>query len=417
MNFSNELIDIVQFFSLDRKLNFFDWPTKTIHFFHFGDFVSFKKTAPGKKAMISTTRIRIDLNALRHNYREIKKIAPRSKALAVVKSDAYGHGLLRIAEALPHADGFALIQVDDLRQLREHGIQAPVLLMEGVFNTDELREVSLLSATVTICTAEQLEMVRRCRLSQPLDVWLKVNIGMNRFGFHPDDVEHVLALLAEVPGLRVRGLMTHFACADDLDSEIDSQWQTFHAVVMRTGLPYTAANSAATLRDARTHGAMVRTGSILYGDIPFARAPSIPFSFEPVMRLESRIIALSRLSAGAAFGYGASFTAPHDMLVGLVGCGYGDGYPYTAPTGTPVLVNGQRCHTLGKVAMNVLAVDLTHLPATQLGDTVTLWGEEGLLIGEVAQACGVSSVAMGCGLTKRLPVYVIGESVLEPDCA
>jgi alanine racemase len=366
--------------------------------------------------MLNTTRVVIDLNALRHNYQQIKSIAPHSKALAVIKSDAYGHGLLRIAQALPEADGFAMVQVEDLQQLRAHGIHAPALLMEGVFSPEEVQQASALNATVALCNPAQLELLRKARLQRPLDIWLKVNIGMNRFGFAPNAVESVLAQLETLGTLRVRGLMTHFPSADDLESDLDTPWRRFHEVVQRTGLPYTAANSAATLRDARTHGTMVRTGSILYGNNPFTQAMPPGYNFRQVMQLEASVIAVSSLKRGDALGYGGTFTAEHDMQIGLVGCGYGDGYPYSAPTGTPVLVNGQRSRTLGKVAMNVLAVDLSHLPAAQPGDRVTLWGGA-LPISEVAESCGMVSESLECGLTKRLPVTVIGASLSEPHYA
>ena len=367
--------------------------------------------------MLNTTRIQIDLDALRHNYRVIKRIAPKSRAFAVVKSDAYGHGLLRIASALPEADGFATVQLDDLKLLRAHDLRAPVLLMEGVLDADELTQAARLDGTIALCNREQLALVQRTRLPQPLKLWVKVNIGMNRFGFRPDEVEGVLAELDRCPNARVQGLMTHFPSADDLDTDLHAPWQRFLAVVQRTGLPFTAANSAAVLRDAHTHGALVRTGSILYGNNPFVQPMPFDHGFIPVMRLESELIALTEVRKGESLGYGASFVADRDLRVGLVGCGYGDGYPYTAPTGTPVLVNGRRSRTVGKVAMNVLAVDLTHLPDADQGDVVTVWGDPALRIAEVADACGIVSEALECGLTKRLPVCVIERDQSTPCAA
>ncbi|MCB6184011.1 alanine racemase [Leeia sp. TBRC 13508] len=361
--------------------------------------------------MHSTTRVQLDLAALRHNYNQIKQIADSSKAYAVVKSDAYGHGLLRIAKGLHDADGFALIQMDDLRALRESGIWKPVLLLEGVMDASDLLDAAILKAEVVLRSEAQLQMIEKTSvaLKQPLAIWLKVNTGMNRFGFPPAQIEEVMQRLASNSSVKLKGVMTHFACADDLDCEIEGQWRVFHEVVRRYQLPFTAANSAAILRDQRTHGEVVRAGSLIYGNNPFSQAMPVGYDFRPVMSLRSEIIGLSNLQKGDALGYGASFVADRPMLIGLVGCGYGDGYPYTAPTGTPVLVKGNLTRVVGKVAMNVMAVDLTEVGRVGLGDPVVLWGDHQLPISEVSKYSGVLSEALECGLTKRLPVCLIGE--------
>ena len=365
--------------------------------------------------MHTTTRVQLDLAALRHNYQQIRQIAGASRAFAVVKSDAYGHGLLRIAAGLPDADGFALIQMDDLRALREYGIQASVLLLEGVMTPDDLLDACALNADMVLRGEPQLQMLERMPAGvQPLKIWLKVNSGMNRFGFRPEQLPAVLQRIEALKTVKLCGLMTHFACADDLDCDIEGQWQVFSQAVQRYQLPFTAANSAALLRDARTHGAIARVGSLVYGNNPFSQPMPAGYDFRPVMSLQSEIIGMSQLQAGEALGYGATFTADKPMLIGLVGCGYGDGYPYTAPTGTPVLVKGKRTRVVGKVAMNMMAIDLTEVDGIHLGDPVVLWGDLQLQIAEVSQHSGVLSEALECGLTKRLPVCLIGE---EPSFA
>lgn len=362
--------------------------------------------------MLNTGFITLNLDTLRQNYRRAALHAAGARVYAVLKSDAYGHGMLRVALALPEADGFALILLDDARLLREAGVTQPILLLEGVASVSEWLEAARLDLTLVLRSEEQLCQLRTALAVQMLprgvNIWLKVNTGMNRFGFRAERVPAVCAMLQAMPGVRLSGLMTHFSCADDLDASLEPQWQVFAPLVAATGLGFSAANSAATLRDARTHGQAVRVGSLLYGNNPFARLPPGGFDYQPVMRLEARIIAVSSLRPGDAIGYGAGFVAERAMRVGIVGCGYGDGYPYTAPTGTPVLLRGRRTRTVGRVSMNVLAIDLEGFPEVHEGEMVTLWGDAALPVGEIAQASGLIAEALQCGLTKRLPVDVIG---------
>lgn len=367
--------------------------------------------------MLNTACLTIDLDTLRDNYRRARRQAGRAQVYAVVKSDAYGHGLRRVVQALPDAHGFALVLLDEARQLRDAGVTQPILLLEGVASPGELAEAARLRLTVVVRSDEQLAMLRGFpagAVGVPLAVWLKVNTGMNRFGFRAERVLAVRDTLLANPAVRLQGLMTHFACADDLDVSLEPQWAVFQPLVAETGLPFSAANSAATLRDARTHGQVVRVGSLLYGNNPFDRVPPGGFAYTPVLRLEARLIGTSTLRAGEALGYGAGFVAERAMRVGIVGCGYGDGYPYAAPTGTPVLLRGRRTRTVGRVAMNVLAIDLEGFPEVQVGESVTLWGDPALPIGEVAQASGLIAEALQCGLTKRLPVHVIGDRSRVP---
>ena len=353
--------------------------------------------------MLNTVSVSLNLDHLRHNYRVAKALARTSQLFAVLKSDAYGHGLLNIAGGLANADGFALIQLDDALTLRQNNVEQPILMMAGINDERELAEACAHKLMVVVRSHQQLAMLREFPVSQQLLVWVKVKSNINRFGFAPSEVPAVLAELIAQPYIRVRGLMMHFASADDLNCPLSPQWESFQALVRNTGLDFSAANSAAMLRDKTTHGTLVRAGSVLYGNNPFVDGQ--PFealqAFRPVMRLEARLIGTVDLSPGQPLGYGGMFVADRQMRVGIVGCGYGDGYPPVVSTGTPVLVCGVRTRILGKVAMNVAFIDLQPVMQAQTGDWVTLWGDERLRIDEVAQCAGLSPEAIQCGLMKK----------------
>ena len=364
--------------------------------------------------MLNTVAVNINLDHLRHNYALAKTMAPGAQVFAVIKSDAYGHGLLNIARGLAGADGFALVQMDDALALRRAGLDRPILLLEGINEPRELVDVCARSLTLVVRSRHQLEMLRGFRAAHPLTIWVKVKSSMNRFGLEPDEIPGVLDELDSRPDIKLAGLMMHFSAADELDCDLEMQWKRFRDLVAQTGLPFSVANSAAMLRDARTHGRLVRFGSALYGNNPFAGGK--PFDalkgFRPVMRFEARIIGTALLAAGERVGYGGSFVAERPMRVGVLGCGYGDGYPCSASTGTPVLIRGARSRVLGRVAMNVIFIDLMRTPEAQVGDWVTLWGDVDLRIDEVARHAGVSPEAIQCGLSKKHPVHLIEENQL-----
>lgn len=364
--------------------------------------------------MTRTAYAEINLPALRHNYAIAKRQLPGTRVWAVVKSNGYGHGLLRVAQALPEADGFALINLDDAIALRHAGIRAPILLLEGAIEARELDEAHAWQLDVVLRSEHQLQWLRAC--GQPLRVWVKVNTGMNRFGFVPERAIEVVRQLQQDGVCEVAGLMTHFACADDLATRLDAPWQRFMQVVTSTGLPFTAANSAATLRAPLTHGTAVRLGGLLYNNNPFYPDTSLwPEGILPAMRFAARIVHIGELQAGDSIGYGAAFTAEKPMRIGIVGAGYGDGYPRAAPSGTPVLVNGQRVPLVGRVAMNVLAIDLSEHPTVGIGDEVTLWGDAALSCDEIAWRCGTISEELQCALTSRLPVrQIVADSHPRP---
>jgi len=364
--------------------------------------------------MLNTVSVSLNLNHLRHNYHQAKSMTRGAKVYAVMKADAYGHGLLDIAHGLPHADGFALLQLEDALHLREADFTQPIMLMEGINEARELAEVAGHRLTMVLRSHQQLEMLRACQTAGPLKIWLKVKSSMNRFGFEPDEVLGVLRELEARPHLKLEGLMMHFPSADDLDCELDSQWQVFRALLALTRLPFSIANSGAMLRDARTHGTLVRLGTALYGNNPFVGGKAFPAlkEFRPVMRFEARVIGIAQLGAGEALGYGGSFVAERATRVGVVGCGFGDGYPSGAATGTPVMIGGVRTRIVGKVAMNVLFIDLEGIPEARTGDWVTLWGDADLRIDEVALHAGQGPEVIQCGMAKKHRVQLIEEDRL-----
>lgn len=351
---------------------------------------------------------RIDLSALSSNLR-VARAATAARVMAVIKANAYGHGLLPAAEALREADGYALLEVSDAVRLREAGFRQPVLLLEGFFSRDELPLIAECDLSCVIHSPQQLAMLDAYPRRNALSVWLKINSGMNRLGFTPQEYPAVMERLKSHRAVRDVTLMTHFALADE-EEGVAQQLALFEQVVAGHRLPRSLANSAALLRYPASHGDWVRPGIMLYGSSPFAGVGAHELGLRPVMTLSSEIISVRDLKAGDAVGYGATFRAEHPMRVGTVACGYADGYPRHAPTGTPVLVDGQRTRTLGRVSMDMLAVDLSGLPSAQTGSRVVLWGE-GLGVDEVARAAGTISYELLCALAPRVPVAGSGKRI------
>lgn len=343
----------------------------------------------------------IDLSALAHNLR-IARRASGARVLAVIKANAYGHGLLPAAEALREADGYALLDVRDAVRLREAGFRQPILLLEGFFNRDELPLVAEYELSCVIHQQRQLDWLEAYPRKHGLSVWLKVNSGMNRLGFPPAEVSAVMERLKSHRAVREVTLMTHFSRADEAEG-VAIQLEVFERIAAPYRLPRSLANSAALLRYPAAHGDWVRPGIMLYGSSPFAEVSAQALGLRPVMTLSSEIISIQHLNAGATVGYGATYRAGGAMRVGTVACGYADGYPRHAPTGTPILVDGQRTRTLGRVSMDMLAVDLSELPGAQIGSRVVLWGE-GMPVDEVARAAGTISYELLCALAPRVPI-------------
>lgn len=344
---------------------------------------------------------RIDLSALQNNLRVARRLAS-GRIMAVIKANAYGHGLLRAAEALNEAEGFALLDVRDAVALREAGFRQTILLLEGFFTEDELPVLAEYDISTVIHNARQLAMLDAYPRRNTLQVWLKINTGMNRLGFMPEQLPAVMERLKSHKAVGEVTLMTHFSHADEPEG-VAEQLERFKGLTAAYRAPRSLANSAALLRYPATHSEWVRPGIMLYGASPFADATAQQFGLQPVMTLSSEIISVRELKAGDRVGYAGLFRADKVMRIGTVACGYADGYPRRAPTGTPILVNGQRTRTLGRVSMDMLGVDLGELADADVGSRVTLWGA-GLPVEEVASAAGTISYELTCALTARVPV-------------
>jgi alanine racemase len=351
-------------------------------------------------------RARFDSAALRHNHSVARQYAETARLWSVVKANAYGHGLQRTVAALEDvADGFALIELEAAAGLREAGVRQPILMLEGFYSDEELPSFAENYLTPVCHSLAQVEAFCSLALPVRLPVYLKVNTGMNRLGLEPDELAQALAWLASSGAAGPITLMTHFADADGQHG-IAAQMKGFEAMHAGRTLPVSLANSAALLRFPEACGDWARPGIMLYGGSPFPDRSAEELGLKPVMTLESELIAVRDIAAGEHVGYGCTFTAERPMRIGVVACGYADGYPRHASTGTPILVDGMRTRTLGRVSMDKLCVDLTDLPKVSRGGTATLWGE-GLAADEVAAAAGTVSYELFCALAPRVPIVEV----------
>lgn len=343
----------------------------------------------------------IDQNALENNL-HVARRAASSRIMAVIKADGYGHGLLRVAEALAAAEGFALLDIQDAVRLREAGYRQTILLLEGFFDAADLALIAAYELTTVIHSNWQIALLDAYPGRGTLDVWLKVNSGMHRLGFSPEGVNAAMKSLRAHAAVREITLMSHFSHADE-PRGVSLQLALINEIASEYRVARSLANSAALLRYPATHGDWVRPGVMLYGASPFADTSAQQLGLKPVMTLSSRIIAIQNLQAGDEVGYAGLFRADRTMRIGVVACGYADGYPRHAPNGTPVLVDGRKTQLLGRISMDMLCVDLTALPDSGMGAQVTLWGQ-GLPVETVAAAAGTISYELMCGLTARVPV-------------
>jgi alanine racemase len=355
----------------------------------------------------------IHTEALHHNLTRARRAAPDARVWAVVKANAYGHGIERVFEGLRGADGFALLDLDEAQRVRALGWRGPILLLEGVFEPRDLELCSRLELWHTIHCDEQLDMLATHKTHQPHRVFLKMNSGMNRLGYTPQRFRSAWTRLNALPQVDEISLMTHFSDADG-ERGIAHQMQVFNAVTQDLPGERTLGNSAATLRhadDQAVRADWVRPGITIYGSAPdFPEHDAAHWDLRPAMTLSSRLIAVQALVAGDTVGYGSSFVAEQPLRIGVVACGYADGYPRHCSTGTPVLVEGVRTRVLGRVSMDMITVDLTPVPHAAFGSEVTLWGRAGngqvLPIDEVAQAGGTVGYELMCALAQRVPVQV-----------
>jgi len=356
--------------------------------------------------MARPIQARFDLAALRNNFAVARRHAGHAATMAVVKANAYGHGLLRTARALADAEAFALLELDDAVRLRDAGYRQRIVLLEGFFSATELPEIMHHGFTVMVHAREQVQLLKKLRSGEKIDVFLKFNTGMNRLGFPAADAATVIEEVRALPCVDKIVLATHFSDAEGV-SGIDWQMRKFEDQIARPGYGRSLANSAALLRFAEARGDWVRPGIMLYGASPLEQTSARKLGLKPVMTLKSAIIAIQHLKAGDTVGYGSLFAADRPMRIGVVACGYADGYPRHAHNGAPVLVEGIRVPIAGRVSMDMLCVDLTNVPHASVGSPVLLWGE-GLPIEEVAAAAGTVSYELMCALARRVPVSETG---------
>jgi len=350
-------------------------------------------------------RATIYLDALRHNLAVVRQCAPTARTLAVIKANGYGHGLLTAARGLQSSDGFAVLGLDEAITLREAGYTQTLLLLEGLFDASELATAAQYRISVVVHAEHQLHMLEDARGAHVVDVFLKVNSGMNRLGVPAARFWGIYDRLKVCKSVGQITLMTHFATADAPEG-VEEAYARFDALTTEISRPRSMANSAALLRYPHTQADWVRPGIMLYGATPFADQTAAALGLKPAMSLTSRIIGVQQLQAGQGVGYGYRFVAERPTRVGIVACGYADGYPRHAPTGTLISVAGKLTRTLGRVSMDMLFADLTEIPEADIGSPVELWGVL-VPVDAVAQAADTIGYELLCAVTKRVPVLEV----------
>ncbi|NJM43981.1 MAG: alanine racemase [Brachymonas sp.] len=362
----------------------------------------------------------IHTTALRDNLERCRAGAPDAKVWAIVKANAYGHGIERVFEGLRSADGFALLDLEEAQRIRSLGWRGPILLLEGCFEPRDLELCSRLGLWHTIHCNEQIDWLAAHKTHEPHRVFLKMNSGMNRLGFKPASYRSAWVRLNALTQVQEISLMTHFSDADAKrfgQDGIAHQLAAFNEATQDLPGERSLSNSAATLRysaqDLRTD--WIRPGIAQYGSsTDYPEHNSAHWQLQPAMTLAAKIIATQDLAAADSIGYGSAYVAEQPMRIGIVACGYADGYPRIASgsnaKGTPVLIGGQRSRTVGRVSMDMITVDLTNLPQAGIGTEVTLWGRAAngavLSIDEVAACAQTVGYELMCALAQRVPVVV-----------
>ncbi|MEN8106383.1 MAG: alanine racemase [Pseudomonadota bacterium] len=352
--------------------------------------------------MTRPARACIHLSALQHNFKRVKQAAPDSKVMAIIKADAYGHGLLPVAQSLSAADAFGVASIEEAITLREAGFDRRIVLLEGAFAADELILIGGYRVDMVVHHQSQLQMLAQARLSHPVDVWLKLDTGMHRLGFPAATAAGVLEQLQGLAQVGSVYLMSHLACADDTDNPYtDAQLHSFRDATSSLPGETTLANSAAILAWPDACLDWVRPGIMLYGGSPLAGKTAQQLDLQPVMTLETRLIAVNEHRQGDAIGYGGDWVCPESMKIGVAAIGYGDGYSRQLPSGTPVRVAGQPAALAGRVSMDMICIDLRAVPMAAVGDSVTLWGD-GLPVDEIAAAANTIAYELLCGVSQRV---------------
>ena len=355
--------------------------------------------------MQRAARAVINLTHLRHNYSIARQYAGDSKVMCVVKADAYGHGMLEVADALDEADGFAVACVEEAIALRNHGVQQPITVFQGFSSAEDLQLCSVNGLWPVVHHESQLRLLEDTPVSESLTVWLKITTGMNRLGFVTDEVHSVWKKLNGLVSIRSIKLMTHMACADedspeDEESKTAKQIRLFESASSGIDAERSLANSATLINWPQARQQWVRPGIMLYGGAPFLPDYGPNLNLKPVMTLTSSVVAVNYRRAGDRVGYGATWHCPQDMNIATVSIGYGDGYPRGITQGTPILINGMRANIVGRVSMDLLTVDVSGMDVS-VGDQAVLWGE-GLSVNDIAAKANTISYELFCNVSKHV---------------
>jgi alanine racemase len=349
----------------------------------------------------------VDLAALRHNLNVVRSLAPKSRIMAAVKADAYGHGAIAVARALADANAFAVACLEEALVLREAGLDRPVVLLEGILSGAEAEEAVDEKLQVVVHDHWQLLLLDALG-NRPISVWLKLDSGMHRLGFPLGEAAALHRFVQARPHWEFCGWMTHLACADELSNPFTQQQiDAFTAALGELPGPRSIANSAGLIAWPQARVDWVRPGLMLYGASPLPERSAADLGLKPVMRVESRLIAIHDFEEGQGIGYGLTYRCPEAMKVGVVAVGYADGLLRTLPSGTPVLIQGTRVPLVGRVSMDMITIDLRNVPRARVGDAVRLWGE-GLPVEEIAAKAGTLAYELMCGLTQR--VHLVHEA-------
>lgn len=352
------------------------------------------------------TNAHVNLEAIADNYRLACQRAPTSKTLAVIKANAYGHGMLEVARMLePMVPAYAVAMIDEAIQLRQAGVQKPVLIMQGVNKSEEIREAAASDFWIMLHQPGQVAAVMNASLPRPVKCWVKLDTGMHRLGLAIDDFKDLHPRLLASDNVAPEPVVcTHLACADELAEPMtQQQMDLIRGTASRQNITLSIANSAGILYWPESHAGWNRPGIMLYGSCPTGSFDNRALGLRSAMIMCSEIIAVRQLATGEGVGYGLDWVAERPSIIGTIAIGYGDGYPRHAPSGTPVLVNGQRVPLTGRVSMDAISVDLTDLENVNVGDPVELWGEN-LSVNEVAARAGTISYELLAGLTGRVPI-------------
>jgi len=346
----------------------------------------------------------IKLENLAHNLDILRSFAPHSKVISVVKADAYGHGLAKTAQALTSSDAFAVACTNEAAELRATGILHPIICLQGFADEKQLQMIVDANVQTVVHNDDQIKLLQNHHLNQSIQVWLKIDTGMGRLGFRPEDTHLALQQLEDISNISKIRLMTHFANADLLDNEYTQrQLKAFDNIAKSfPDKERSAANSAATLAYSNSHYEWVRSGLVLYGISPFQADKSHPDTTElkPVMSLHAPIIAIKQFKKGDAIGYGSQYICPNDMRVAVVAIGYADGYPRALTSSMNVSINGNHAPIIGRISMDMMTIDISHLE-THIGEDVELWGDD-ICVSEVASTANTISYELLCGISGRV---------------